>query len=126
MRKGRTTHMTKHAPPARARRGETCHRHLHRPRLDGHPTAVWNRTASKADALVSKGAALASTPAEAVEARELVVVCVLELGRGPEGLKPVTDQLARRSLVMLTSLSPAEAERPPCGRPRTSQPARRF
>ncbi|MEC4576273.1 NAD(P)-dependent oxidoreductase [Streptomyces virginiae] len=76
----------------------------------GHPTTVWNRTASKADALVSKGAALASTPAEAVETGELVVVCVLDREAAQEVLKPVTDQLAQRSLLMLTSLSPAEAD----------------
>ncbi|MFE5624893.1 NAD(P)-binding domain-containing protein [Streptomyces virginiae] len=70
----------------------------------GHPTTVWNRTVSKADALVSKGAALASTPAEAVEAGELVVVCVLDRDAAQKVLKPVSDQLARRSL------SPAEAD----------------
>ncbi|MFG2342038.1 NAD(P)-dependent oxidoreductase [Streptomyces yangpuensis] len=76
----------------------------------GHPTTVWNRTTSKADALVSKGAALALTAAEAVEAGELVVVCVLDRDAAQEILHPVTDRLAGRSLLMLTSLSPAEAD----------------
>ncbi|MET9558371.1 NAD(P)-binding domain-containing protein [Streptomyces sp. NPDC006645] len=75
----------------------------------GHPTTVWNRTASKADALVSKGAVLAKSPADAVEAGGLVVVCVLDRASAQEILDPVTDQLAGRSLLMLTSLTPTEA-----------------
>ncbi|MFD0142491.1 NAD(P)-dependent oxidoreductase [Streptomyces sp. NPDC127129] len=75
----------------------------------GHPTTVWNRTASKADALVSKGATLATTPAEAVEAGELVVVCVLDRDAAQEILNPVAGLLAGRGLLVLTSLSPTEA-----------------
>ncbi|MGS2811203.1 NAD(P)-dependent oxidoreductase [Nocardia sp. MW-W600-9] len=44
----------------------------------GHPTTVWNRTATKADELVARGAHLAPTVAEAVAAGTLTIVCVTD------------------------------------------------
>src|SRR5690554_719088 len=44
----------------------------------GITTTVWNRTPGKAEMLVSKGANLAATPMEAVQASPMVVACVLE------------------------------------------------
>ena len=40
--------------------------------VDDHELTVWNRTAEKAEPLVSRGATAASTPTEAVEGAELV------------------------------------------------------
>jgi 3-hydroxyisobutyrate dehydrogenase-like beta-hydroxyacid dehydrogenase len=40
----------------------------------GHPVTVWNRTASRADALVAEGAPRAATPAEALAASRLVIL----------------------------------------------------
>ena len=42
----------------------------------GHDLTVWNRTASKADDLVSAGAALAATPADAARAADIVLYCL--------------------------------------------------
>ncbi|GAA1931975.1 hypothetical protein GCM10009837_67100 [Streptomyces durmitorensis] len=42
----------------------------------GHATTVWNRSAAKADALVTQGAVRAATVEEAVAASPLVVVCL--------------------------------------------------
>ncbi|WP_067486441.1 NAD(P)-dependent oxidoreductase [Actinomadura hibisca] len=40
----------------------------------GYPTTVWNRTASKADALVGQGATLAASAAEAAAAADVTVI----------------------------------------------------
>ncbi|MGW6564514.1 NAD(P)-dependent oxidoreductase [Streptomyces sp. NPDC054975] len=75
----------------------------------GHPTTVWNRTQAKADALAARGATRAATVAEAVEASELVVVCVLDDTAVRELLAPVAATLRGRALVNLTSGSPEQA-----------------
>ncbi|WP_433331693.1 NAD(P)-dependent oxidoreductase [Spirillospora sp. CA-294931] len=75
----------------------------------GHPTTVWNRTASKADALVKEGAALAASPAEAIEASPLIVVCVLHYDAALGILAPATESLKGRTLVNLTADSPRRA-----------------
>ncbi|MEU4268564.1 NAD(P)-binding domain-containing protein [Streptomyces sp. NPDC026092] len=75
----------------------------------GHPTTVWNRTEGKADALVARGATRAATVAEAAEASDLVVVCVLDYAAVRELLAPVAGSLRGRALVNLTSGSPEQA-----------------
>lgn len=50
--------------------GSHMARHLH---AAGHNLTVWNRTSSKADDLKSKGATVASSPADAVKGAEIVV-----------------------------------------------------
>jgi 3-hydroxyisobutyrate dehydrogenase-like beta-hydroxyacid dehydrogenase len=58
----------------------------------GLPLTVWNRTASKADAAVERGATLASSPAHLAERCEVIITCLLgsaaddEVYRGPNGL----------------------------------------
>ncbi|MGW6058131.1 NAD(P)-dependent oxidoreductase [Streptomyces sp. NPDC055189] len=44
----------------------------------GHPTTVWNRTASKADQLIADGAQMAPTVGEALTASPLTVICVTD------------------------------------------------
>ncbi|WP_426403516.1 NAD(P)-dependent oxidoreductase [Streptomyces sp. R-07] len=44
----------------------------------GHPLTVWNRTAAKADALVTDGAAQAATPAEAVRDADVVITMLAD------------------------------------------------
>ncbi len=44
----------------------------------GHPVTVWNRTAGRADGVVSDGATLAATPREAVEASGLVILSLTD------------------------------------------------
>lgn len=75
----------------------------------GHPTTVWNRSAHKADALVARGAVRAQTPAEAVKAGELVVVCVVDYEVSQAILEPLGAELAGRALVNLTSDTPERA-----------------
>ncbi|MDT0549660.1 MULTISPECIES: NAD(P)-dependent oxidoreductase [Streptomyces] len=75
----------------------------------GHPTTVWNRSAHKADALVARGAVRAGTPAEAVRAGGLVVVCVVDYAASQAILGPLAAELAGRVLVNLTSDTPERA-----------------
>lgn len=73
----------------------------------GHPTTVWNRSPEKADGLVAKGAVRADTVEAAVTASPLVVVCVLDYAAVHTILDPVTEALAGRTMVNLTSGSPS-------------------
>ena len=68
--------------------------------LSGHALRVWNRTASKAGALVQEGATLARTPAEAARESEFTIIMVADPpaleavlhapGGAMEGLRPGT------------------------------------
>lgn len=73
----------------------------------GHPTTVWNRSAGKADPLITKGAVRAETPADAITASRLVIVCLLDY----RSVHDVLDAhaLSGRVLVNLTSGTPAQA-----------------
>ena len=75
----------------------------------GHPTTVWNRTASKADAVVEKGAVLAASPAEAAAASPLVIVCVIDYDASDRILLPIADALKGRTLINLTADTPARS-----------------
>lgn len=70
----------------------------------GHSTTAWSRTTTTP---TPAGATRASTPAEAISASELIIVCV----RGDAAVSAVLDglDLAGRTLVNLTSGTPAQA-----------------
>lgn len=76
---------------------------------NGHSTTVWNRSAGKADALVTKGAVLAPSAREAVQAGPLVVVVLTDNAAVRELLEPLADVLAGRMVVNLTSGSSGQA-----------------
>ncbi|MBF8191782.1 NAD(P)-dependent oxidoreductase [Nonomuraea sp. K274] len=73
----------------------------------GHRVTVWNRTADKAAPLVAKGATRGVTPAEAVEAASLVIVCVLDYPATKDILRDAS--LDGRVVANLTTGRPAEA-----------------
>ncbi|WP_433239672.1 NAD(P)-dependent oxidoreductase [Streptosporangium sp. CA-135522] len=75
----------------------------------GHPTTVWNRSAHKARPLVDRGARPAATPREAIAASSLAIACVLDYEALHTVLDPVSDALAGKVLVNLTSGSPEQA-----------------
>ncbi|WTX00560.1 NAD(P)-binding domain-containing protein [Streptomycetaceae bacterium NBC_01309] len=75
----------------------------------GHPLTVWNRTAARAEALVAEGAKAAATPAEAVAASPLIVVCLLDEASVTEALADV--DLTGKDLVDLTTGTPEQARR---------------
>jgi len=69
----------------------------------GHPTTVWNRTASKADEAVSRGAVFAPTVGEALEAGSLTIICVTDHGAVRDLLDGIDGAPAGAMLVNLTS-----------------------
>ncbi|EPH41607.1 putative oxidoreductase GLYR1 [Streptomyces aurantiacus JA 4570] len=75
----------------------------------GHKVTVWNRSQDKADELVARGATLAATPAEAMGASDLVVICVLDYTTVRDLLTPAAGALAGRVVVNVTSGIPEAA-----------------
>ncbi|MDQ0315982.1 NAD(P)-dependent oxidoreductase [Amorphus orientalis] len=86
-------------------------RHL----LDPGPLTVWNRTASRADGLVSEGAALAETPAALLDASDLVGICILdgaavrEVALGKDGFIAAAEK-AGKTIVDFSTIAPDEAQ----------------
>jgi 3-hydroxyisobutyrate dehydrogenase-like beta-hydroxyacid dehydrogenase len=72
----------------------------------GHPTIVWNRTPSRADALVEAGAVRAATPGEALAASELVVLSLTDYQAMHDILGRAERELAGRVVANLSSDSP--------------------
>ncbi|MCW1915079.1 NAD(P)-binding domain-containing protein [Luteolibacter sp. GHJ8] len=79
----------------------------------GHRVTVWNRSAAKAADLVAAGATLAATPAEAVAAGDLILICVHDYQASAEilGARGVAAAIKGRLLIQLTTGSPEDARR---------------
>lgn len=77
----------------------------------GYPTTVFNRTASRADALVDLGATRAETATDALAAAELIIISLTHYQAMYDLLEPAVDQLRGRALVNLSSDTPRGAER---------------
>lgn len=75
----------------------------------GHTTTVWNRTASKAEQLLARGAKIADSPEAAIASSPLVVVCVSDYHAARSILEPLGESLEGRVLVNLTSGTSQEA-----------------
>jgi 3-hydroxyisobutyrate dehydrogenase-like beta-hydroxyacid dehydrogenase len=73
---------------------------------NGHPTTVWNRTASRADDLVAQGAVRAATIQEALAANELVILSLTDFQAMYDILEPAGEALAGRIIVNLSSDTP--------------------
>lgn len=69
----------------------------------GHPTTVWNRSTGTARELVADGARLAASPAEAISASPLVIVCVSDYNAVHTILDPVAAAMEGRVIVNLSS-----------------------
>ena len=78
----------------------------------GRSVTVWNRSRDKAQALAEAGARIADTPAEAVAASPLVVMCLYDYAAVDQVLSQpgVAAAMAGRTLVQLTTGSPDEAK----------------
>lgn len=72
----------------------------------GHPVTVWNRTPSRADALVERGAVLADSVEQALTAGELVVLSLTDYEAMYAVLGPAAHALSGRVLVNLSSDTP--------------------
>ncbi|MGK5628949.1 NAD(P)-dependent oxidoreductase [Streptomyces sp. URMC 123] len=75
----------------------------------GYEVTVWNRTASRADALVARGAILAPSVEKALGANELVILSLTDYDAMYAVLEPAEAALAGRVLVNLSSDTPAKA-----------------
>ncbi|MEO3802770.1 NAD(P)-binding domain-containing protein [Nonomuraea sp. B1E8] len=75
----------------------------------GYATTVWNRSPEKADDLVAQGAEAASTVRDAVRASRLVIICLLDHASVHEVLDPLSQDLAGRTLINVTTTSPAQS-----------------
>ncbi|GLY69269.1 NAD(P)-dependent oxidoreductase [Amycolatopsis taiwanensis] len=72
----------------------------------GHPVTVWNRTPSRAAALVADGATRAATPADAVAASDLVILSLTDYQAMYDVLDGATRSLPGRTIVNLSSDTP--------------------
>ncbi|HZS36392.1 MAG TPA: NAD(P)-dependent oxidoreductase [Polyangia bacterium] len=78
----------------------------------GHALTVWNRTASRADALVAKGAALAATPGDAAAGAEVVILMLADPRAVDAVLDGVLEKLPPGAIVIdMSTVDPATARR---------------
>ncbi|MFI6207491.1 NAD(P)-dependent oxidoreductase [Streptomyces sp. NPDC051041] len=75
----------------------------------GYAVTLWNRTASRADALVARGAVLAPSVEEALAANEVALLSLTDCAAMYEVLEPAVTALAGRVLVNLSSATPEQA-----------------
>lgn len=75
----------------------------------GHPVTLWNRTPSKAEPLVARGATLAPTIRDALAANDLVVLSLTDYDAVYAVLEPVADALSGKVIANLSSDTPARA-----------------
>jgi 3-hydroxyisobutyrate dehydrogenase-like beta-hydroxyacid dehydrogenase len=76
----------------------------------GHKVTVWNRTNQRAAPLVSEGAKLAESPAEAVAASPLIIMCVLDYAAADAILAEpgVSAAISEKTLVQLSTGVPEQ------------------
>lgn len=75
----------------------------------GYDVTLWNRTPSRADALVARGAVLAPTVEKALASNELVILSLTDYDAMYALLEPAGAALAGRVLVNLSSDTPEKA-----------------
>ncbi|KAL2813843.1 hypothetical protein BJX63DRAFT_207877 [Aspergillus granulosus] len=75
----------------------------------GYTTTVWNRSSEKAQPLLDKGAKLAPSVAEGLEASDLIILCLLDNSSVKETLCKATHSLPGKTIVNLTSGTPSQA-----------------
>ncbi|MFF1380663.1 NAD(P)-dependent oxidoreductase [Streptomyces sp. NPDC058308] len=75
----------------------------------GYRVTLWNRTPSRADALVEQGAVLAGSVEEALLANDLVILSLTDFDAMYAILEPAAAAVAGRTLVNLSSDTPEKA-----------------
>lgn len=75
----------------------------------GTVVTVWNRTPGRADTLVGRGAVPADSAAEAATASPLVILCLTNYSAVGEVLDNISEVLAGRTVVTLSTGSPEDA-----------------
>jgi 3-hydroxyisobutyrate dehydrogenase-like beta-hydroxyacid dehydrogenase len=77
----------------------------------GFTVTVWNRTASKADALVAAGATKANTVADALAASKLIIISLTDYDVFYQVFENVSQHVKDRVLVNLSSDTPAKVRK---------------
>lgn len=79
--------------------------------VKGHAVTVWNRTASKCDALAAAGAAVAGSVSEAAAAADVVIVCVTDHDATQSLLQTdgAAGSLRGKLLVQLSTMTPEQS-----------------
>ncbi|MER6915715.1 NAD(P)-binding domain-containing protein [Streptomyces sp. NPDC000594] len=75
----------------------------------GHRVTVWNRTHARTGPLAARGALPATTPADAVAAAELVILCLTDNTAVQDVFDTLGAGVAGRTLVNLTNGTPEQA-----------------
>ncbi|MGY1455418.1 NAD(P)-dependent oxidoreductase [Streptomyces sp. SS8] len=75
----------------------------------GYTVTLWNRTASRADALTARGAVLAPSVEDALAANEVVILSLTDYAAVYDVLEPAATALSGRVLVNLSSDTPERA-----------------
>lgn len=75
----------------------------------GKRVTVWNRNPERAAALVARGAVLATDPVTALQASPLILMCVANDDAVAAILTDLTPDLAGKTVVQLTTISPSTA-----------------
>jgi len=87
----------------------------HRLLAAGHALTVWNRSADRAAGLAQAGAQVVATPAEVLEASEVLGICVKDGAAvesvvfGPAGLAGAGPQAERKVVVDFSTIAPEQA-----------------
>ncbi|MDX0558965.1 NAD(P)-dependent oxidoreductase [Sinorhizobium medicae] len=76
---------------------------------NGHTVTIWNRTGRRAEPLAEAGAKIAESPAEAIAASELTILCVVDYPAARAVLTQAEGVLAGRDLLNLTNGTPGDA-----------------
>ena len=74
-----------------------------------HRVTVWNRTASKCDALAAAGASVAASASEAAAAAQVIVVCITDASASVVQTDDVARSLRGKLLVQLSTVTAEES-----------------
>jgi len=77
---------------------------------NGYAVTVWNRTAAKAEPLVSAGATAASSAAQAVAASPATITCIASHDQTTALLESISDSLRGKTIIELSTGGAREAE----------------
>ncbi len=77
----------------------------------GHDITVWNRTAAKAGPLMEKGARVAASADETIDASDVILVCVTNHAAAMDILGTISDGTAEsgKCLVQLSTMTPDQS-----------------
>ncbi|MBS9719018.1 NAD(P)-binding domain-containing protein [Pseudohalocynthiibacter aestuariivivens] len=76
----------------------------------GRSVTVWNRSPEKAQPFVDEGATVAASAADAISASDISILCIRNHVAAAELLRPITNRLAGKTVLQLSTGSAKEAE----------------